>query len=284
MYDIIDLKTKGLVSVPYPDALRKGVEQAVASWKLFCTLPKEAKGKFLYGKGAGFELKEEKGTFKDLKEDFHVTLPELTRLMSIAGEIANPKAMQFITDADALVQLVKPALNEFAQSAEEAFAMPEFAKEVREDQIRLTLRFLHYFGDRPGIEEMANPHADKGGFTLHLYESDPGLQYLGWDRQWEEMPISEGETVIIPGMQLQLRSENKLKALCHRVMSNADTARRGRYSAVCFVSLNNTPAYNKSAKGRLQEFAPGFNYKMDFLEFSSLFVTQKDTSAAQSVY
>lgn len=283
MYDIMELKTKGLVNVPYPEELRAGVEQAVASWKLFCSLPGETKTPFTYMNGAGFELKEEKGTRKDLKEDFHVTLPEFARLEGIARKTVDPKAHQFISAADKLITLIRPILNEFASNAEAVFSLADFAKEVREDTIRVTLRFLHYFGDRPGLEEMAAPHADKGGFTLHLYESDPGLQYLGWDRTWAEMPISEGETVIIPGMQLQLRSENTLKALCHRVMANETTARQGRWSAVCFISFKNTPAYNKSGKGRLQGFDPGFNYAMDFSEFRTLFVAQESSDAEYSM-
>ena len=85
------------------------------------------------------------------------------------------------------------------------------------------------------------------------------------------MPISEGETVIIPDMQLQLRSKGKLRALCHRVVATKETSITGRFSAVCFIGFKDTPSYNKKEKGRLQEKTPGFNYEMPFSEFREYF-------------
>jgi len=86
------------------------------------------------------------------------------------------------------------------------------------------------------------------------------------------MPVSGGETAIIPGMRLQYRSGNKLKAIYHRVVATEKTAKEGRFSVVCFVHLKNTPEYNKQKAGRLQEFMPGFNYDMPFEEFKKLFI------------
>ncbi len=135
------------------------------------------------------------------------------------------------------------------------------------------VRFLHYFGGRKEGDEIATPHVDKSGFTLHLYESDPGLQYLDFAKQWRDMPVSLGETAIIPGMRLQYRSQNRLKAIYHRVIATEKVAQQGRFSVVCFIHLKNTPEYNKQKAGRLQEFPPGFNYDMPFSEFSKLFIS-----------
>jgi isopenicillin N synthase-like dioxygenase len=112
---------------------------------------------------------------------------------------------------------------------------------------------------------------DQSGFTLHLFESAPGLQCLTFKNKWIDMPVSSGETAIIPSMQLQFRSLGKLKALCHRVIATRETAQSGRFSAVCFVQLKNTPKYDKEMHGRLQEKIPGFNYKMSPDDFKKFF-------------
>ena len=97
---INELRDLGLLNVDYPDDLRKAVERAVASWKTFCQLPRAEKCAFAFlednhGDGAGYELKEESGSKKDLKENFHVTLFQYARL----SEIANNRTFPFLNDA-----------------------------------------------------------------------------------------------------------------------------------------------------------------------------------------
>jgi isopenicillin N synthase-like dioxygenase len=138
---------------------------------------------------------------------------------------------------------------------------------------------LHYFGEREVGEVTASPHIDKGGFTLHLFETDQGLEYLDIKtREWHEMPIGKNETVIIAGARLQNYSENNLKALCHRVVANEKTRRDGRYSAVLFVDFATAPLYDKDKFGRLQGFSAGFNYDMPAQEFSKMFTERRDVS------
>lgn len=121
-------------------------------------------------------------------------------------------------------------------------------------------------------DETASAHVDQSAFTFHLYESDPGLQGLTFDeKKWIDIPVSAGETVIFPAMQMQLRSKGEIRALCHRVIATECTAKHGRYSAVCFVQLKRTAKYDKDRCGRLQERKPGFNYDMPNAEFSKLF-------------
>ena len=276
---IENFKTIGLVEVRYPEKLKKSVEEVVDSWKIFCALPNDIKAKFAYtGKvdaefGSGFELKLQPGATKDLKEDFHVLLQDRTRLSLLAKDIGNEQAMKFINNADQLINLIEPLISEFAQGLETNFQLSGLKKEVLDSKSNWTLRFLHYFGGREVAEQVGHAHADKGGFTLHLYESDNGLQYLDLnDKQWKEMPISENGTVIIPSLQMQVRSKNEIRALCHRVVATEETAKTGRYAMVCFIDLPQTPKYNKEVYGRMQEFGPGFNYEIDRDKFSSMFV------------
>jgi isopenicillin N synthase-like dioxygenase len=271
--NIGQLDRDGFVSVTYPRDLRDAVEQAVKAWKEFCVLAQDTKTNLAYSNGSdgvGYELKLGVGNKADRKENFDVALSGLSWLSSRCNDLGAP-AQNFVRKAAALVALMKPIVLDFAGSVEEQYGVTGLHDEVEEGEGVFFVRFIHYFGDRHEGEETATAHIDQSGFTLHLYESDPGLQALTHGKQWVDMPVSEGETVIIPSMQLQLRSRGRLDATCHRVIANEKTATNGRYSAVCFVQLPNTPKYNKAVGGRLQEKEPGFNYGMDPAEFARLF-------------
>jgi isopenicillin N synthase-like dioxygenase len=272
------LEKKGFVGVAYPDALRKAVMEAMISWKGFCSLPEEVRSSFPYsneGAGVGYERKGKDTPSPDPKENFDSALGGKEWLDQVCRRIDNPKVDEFVSAALSLNAQLKPFITAFAGKLEEAFGVPGFAAEVEQSENAYFCRFIHYFGDRAPGEETAGAHPDQSGFTLHLFESDPGLQCFTFEGSWEDMPVSETETVIIPSMQLQLLSKGRLKALTHRVIATESTAKTGRYSAVCFVQLANTPKYDKNTHGRLQKMVidrgPGFNYKMVHEDFAELF-------------
>lgn len=271
---IIDLKTKGFVVLSYPADLRLAVNKTITSWKKFCALPTEVKKGLPYSNnadGVGYELKDGTGNKADRKENFDVALAGAKWLETHIGNIKNPVALEFVQNATALVGILKPIILDFAQQSEDGFDLKDFVKEVEHGEDAFFVRFIHYFGDRELGDETALAHADQSGFTLHLFESSSGLQCLTFDHKWIDMPVSEGETVIIPSMQMQLRSKGELKALCHRVIATPETKDAGRYSAVCFVQLKKISKYDKDTHGRLQEKKPGFNYELSIEEFAGLF-------------
>jgi isopenicillin N synthase-like dioxygenase len=265
----------GFVSVAYPVSLRKAVAEAFDSWKKFTELPLELKKSLPYSNkadGVGYEYKDGSGTKVDKKENFDVTVASKTWLKENGSKIGNPDILTFIDQAGTLVELMRPIVLDFARNVEKEFGVHGLVSEVEKSDTSFFVRFIHYFGGRENADETASSHVDQSGFTLHLFESHPGLQCLSYGGEWVNMPVSEGKTVIIPAMQLQLRTKGTLKALCHRVVANAQTAREGRYSAVCFVQLAHTPKYDKDTHGRLQEKIPGFNYGMLPDEFAKLFM------------
>lgn len=271
---ITDLQTKGFVALSYPADLRAAVNQTTESWKKFCALSTEEKKSLPYSNnsdGVGYELKDGIGNKADRKENFDVTLAGKKWVETHIENIKNPIALEFVQNATRLVSVLKPTVLEFARQAQEAFNLNGFVDEVAQSEDAFFVRFIHYFGDSEPGQETASAHADQSGFTLHLFESAPGLQCLTYAGEWIDMPVSDGETVIIPSMQMQLRSAGELKALCHRVIATPETAQAGRYSAVCFVQLKNTPKYDKDSHGRLQEKVPGFNYNLSHDDFSKLF-------------
>ena len=119
-----ELKSSGPVSIHYPPKLRQEVENAVHSWIEFCKLPTEEKTAFAFledthGDGAGYELKMEKASKKDLKENFHVTLFQHPRLT----EISNKKTFPFLHDAKVLLDGIEPMVIEFAQDLEKEYGI-----------------------------------------------------------------------------------------------------------------------------------------------------------------
>ncbi len=271
---IKSLKKNGFVTFSYPENLRKKVEETVVSWKKFCDLPIWVKQNLPYSNGAdgvGYEIKDGSGNRGDRKENFDVTTGGKEWLEKNIDEIKNPTALKFVKQATELVTFLKPSIMNFAKQSEKAFTLKGFEKEVEESEKAFFIRFIHYFGDRLVGEEIATAHTDQSGFTFHLFESEEGFQCLDYSNRWTDIPITNGSTVIIPSMQMQLRSNGALKATCHRVVATSKTVKTGRYSAVCFIQLKHTPKYNKVKYGRLQEKEPGFNYSMTKEEFAKLF-------------
>ncbi len=272
---ISDLKTKGFVTLEYPPELRKAVQVAIGAWQGFFQLPIDDKAVLPYSNqaaGVGYEVKVGNGPKADRKENFDLTIAGKSWLESNLVHFENPAALNFVNRALGLIPVMKPLILDFARQAESTFGLAGFADEVAVSENAYFVRFIHYFGGRQMGDEMATAHADQSGFTLHLFESDPGLECLSLsDKKWIDMPVSEGETVIIPAMQLQLRSQGKLTALAHRVTARPETVKKGRFSAVCFIQLKNTSQYDKARHGRLQEKEPGFNYGMTHGEFAKLF-------------
>lgn len=276
--NISELKTHGRVYVAYPEALRDAVEKAMVSWKAFCALPNEIKLRFGYDadakvSGNGYELKDVPGKFLDRKEDFHLRVSAKNELLQRANQVDEIITPQFVKDALALNPFMAPLLREFGEAVEKECDMPGFAEDVMGMQDSWLFRFLHYFGNQEPGSEIAAGHVDKGGFTLHLYESHAGVERLTYEtRVWEPMPLSHKETVIIPGTGLQNRSKGQLKGLCHRVVATEETANNGRYSAVCFFDFAHRRYYDKATHGRLQDWPCGFNYDMAHEEFDKLFI------------
>ena len=217
-----NLKENGFVTLSYPKELRDSVEETIDSWHRFCVLPAGIRQKLPYSSssdGVGYELKEGVGVNADRKENFDITVGGKKWLRE-NGHLVDGAVSEFVEKATNLVDRVKPTILDFARQSEKAFGLKGFYEEVAKSEDAFFFRFIHYFGDRTPGQEIAAPHADQSGFTLHLYESAPGLQRLTYANRWVEMPVSDGQTVIIPAMQMQLRSESKLKASIEQAVAS----------------------------------------------------------------
>lgn len=273
---IEDFKTNGLYRLKYPAELRVSVIKALESWKKFVALPNLVTDQFPYDKGVGYEHQKGTGPTDDRKQDFHFTFDGASLLSGMVDECLDESLRSvsrgLIDAAGGLVEHLTPSVSSFAQDVETYFGLDGFRDEVLTSKGSWFVRFLYYPGDRKVGEATAVPHIDKSAFTFHLFESAPGLQGLDYDdKKWFDTPVSDTETVIFPGYQLQYVSGGKINALCHRVAANEETAQSGRYSMVVFFSLKNHPKYDKNSRGRLQDQEPGFNYGMPFEEIRGQF-------------
>lgn len=261
------LQSTGVAMMPYTPELRSLVEEAANAWQEFCQLPADEKMRLAQTNATvGYELKNGIGPQADRKENFDIT----TR--SINAPVNNEAQHDFIAKATMVSTAMAELAIDFARQTEALYDVPDLAGRTQASTDQIFTRFLHYFGDRAVGEEIATPHCDQSGFTFHLYETAGGCQRLDrTTRTWSDMPVEEGKLAAFPAMQLQLLSGGELKALPHRVIATEETKELGRYAIVCFVKLNHTPVYNKAHHGRLQEFAPGFNYDLSPSEFSQLF-------------
>ncbi|MBM3261194.1 hypothetical protein FJY93_02130 [Candidatus Kaiserbacteria bacterium] len=272
--NIGSLITDGFVSVAYPTSLRSHVVHAMESWKTFCGLPAEEKAGLSGGdriEDFGYMLRQDTGPHADQKELFHLVGKHLPKLYAQAANVADTRAIDFIRAIDVLMKMSAPLIRQFAHSVEHAFGLEGFEQEVMSSQDSWTFRYLHYFG-ADAEEMLAHAHADRGGFTFHLYESAPGGEYLDFDYVWQPWEVGANKTIIFPGLGLQYRSACQLTALYHRIMSTPETRRNGRYAMVLFVDFESSHRFNKERWPRIQDFDPGFNYDMSFEQFSRYFM------------
>ena len=268
--NVASLEEEGFVAVDYPETLRGKVEQAMRSWQGFCGLPDETKRLLSGGdrlKDFGYMRRTDAGPHADDKELFHVVSRNHTELRARCETIANPRATEFVDAVDALIGASAPLIQEFARDTERTYGLAGFEERVMTSQNNWTFRYLHYFGG----ETLSNAHADRGGLTLHLYESDAGGEYFGFDGAWHPWPVSDRRTIIFPSMVLQHLSQGRLKALWHRVVPTETTKANGRYAMVAFIDFTHDFRYDDARK-RLQDFPEGFNYAMEWSEFNGLFV------------
>jgi isopenicillin N synthase-like dioxygenase len=270
--DVRQLTTGGYVALTYPAPLKACVQDAMSSWKSFCQLPQQSKIILSNPedddrtRDFGYMRRQDKGPRADNKEMFHLTRRNVIEVRARADAIADRRAVAFIDAIDHLIAAVTPTVKEFAESVESEYDIPNFAADTLAYSNGWTFRFLHYLGG----DILAHPHADKGGFTFHLDESDEGGEYLGFDGQWQPLPITGSQTIIFPSMKLQHRSRNKLKGLCHRVTTTEKTRQNGRFAMVAFIDFISSHRFHPQLRG--QNFEPGYNYTMPFQELEELYV------------
>ncbi|HVY72561.1 MAG TPA: hypothetical protein VG984_00705 [Candidatus Paceibacterota bacterium] len=269
--NIDTLDTKGFVAFPYPRMLQEAVLRSLASWRLFCELPLEAKHLLSGGdriNDFGYMRRKDTSPHADDKEIFHALRANYPLLLPKARHVGDLRAVGFIRSIDFLITHIAPTVRAFAHAVEQRYALPGFTDEVMGSSDFWTFRFLRYPKNSPTL---AHAHADRGGFTFHLCETEGGGEYLGFDKTWRQWPVSRKRTIIFGSMGLQYRSENKIKALWHRV-SSEPTAIPERFAMVVFVDFQSSHRFHTEKYPHVQQFTPGFNYNIAFPDLAQYFI------------
>lgn len=109
------------------------------------------------------------------------------------------------------------------------------------DRHTSALRALHY-PDLAGVDVepgqlRAGAHSDYGTLTL-LRQSGPGLQVVGVDGQWHDVPVVEGAYVVNVGDALERWTNDRWRSTVHRVVIPPDRAAGDRQSMAFFHNAN----------------------------------------------
>ena len=272
----LNLQRDGVMQVEYAEELKDAVVLAADAWIQFCTLPLTEKMKLATDNsfnGIGYETKVTDIVGKDRKEKFDYSTAGHIGDGNTDIENSNPAVKELIRAASVLPKLTERAILEVARAVQGPIGNERSLDEVAARSAPMAFfRFLHYPSGAPVGTEVAEPHADHSGITLHLFESSDGCQKLDFDKKtWSPLPVADGKAIAFGGMQLQLASQGEVTALCHRVISNETTSEVGRFAIVCFTALDGYPHHDRARNGRLQDKEPGFNYGMPHEEFSRLF-------------
>jgi len=156
-------------------------------------------------------------TVKDLKEFFHI-VPTTKLPPALAGD-----ALAHLEEAFALGQRLLDWIDLHCDRLLPRNLRGHLADSLsREDSL---LRILHYpplSGDEPAGAVRAAAHEAINLLTLLPVSAEPGLQVLGRDGQWHDVPGEPSDVIINSGDMLQEASARSLPSTSHRVINPPD--------------------------------------------------------------
>jgi isopenicillin N synthase-like dioxygenase len=213
------------------------VEKIYADWLAFFN--SEAKHDFAFAKetqdgyfSTAISETAKGSTQKDIKEYFHV-YPW--------GRIPEPlkqDALAYYREANALAEELLGWV--------EKYTPPEIAAKYREPlsnmiqgSTKTLLRVLRYpplTGNEPAGSIRAAAHGDINLLTILPAANEPGLQVLGTDGAWHDVPCDFGTLTINIGDMLQEASEGYYPSTQHRVVNpTGEGAKKSRVSLPLFL-------------------------------------------------
>ncbi|WP_397533102.1 2OG-Fe(II) oxygenase family protein [Roseateles sp.] len=223
-----------LVNHPIQQAL---VEKIYADWLSFFNGQSKHDFAFSKEKQDGYfstEISETaKGfTQKDIKEYFHVypwgRIPEQLRADAMSYyEQANSLAAELLSWVE---RYTPPAISEHYREP-----LSQMIRDSQQTLLRV-LRYPPLTGLEPAGSLRAAPHGDINLLTILPAANEPGLQVLGTDGQWFDVPCDFGTLIINIGDMLQEASQGYYPSTQHRVVNpTGEGAKRSRVSLPLFL-------------------------------------------------
>ncbi len=255
------LKDRLFAPVNYPEEL-KNLMKNTSAWREFCSMPQGTKEQFSFPNhqemwDPGYKMRERAKGRED-KEYFHLTSrnKEFLEYYKLSGLVnKNKRLNDFFEFAHGIWSLASDLVLEIGKELDRD--IPGLHQQLIKGRDKQLLRLLHYIPKKDDDINLADQHFDRSGFTLHLYESHHGLQYLGFDNEWKDAPIKKGETIVFSGYQMEVITNGKVQKTWHRVIRKPEYQNNEtRISMVLFVPFVDTPTYPRET--RSQDMIPGY--------------------------
>lgn len=240
-----NLMARAYATVPFPKSHRE-IETAVAAFFGFLTLPEELKESLRFKRETdkvsdiGYvRTKGEKGEDsgrRDYKEYFHYHPDARERFMDEAAR--EPKLAAFLAAADGIFRDAEHTLRRVISELDGAYPglYDAFCPEGPEERI---LRFLKYDNRGTEGEFLARAHYDRGGATLAIAESAPGLRIGKDDASLTPVIHEDGKAVFFAAPQMRDLTNNEIPCAWHDVVqASGDTVSNdaARWAVVFFVN------------------------------------------------
>lgn len=223
---VASLRDTGFAVLTHHPIAQALVEQIYAEWSAFFDSPARHGYAFEAATQDGYvspALSETaKGrTQKDLKEFFHL-YPQ-GRYPAEVSDAARRYRAQAEALAAELLAWVDAALPDDVR-ARLSMPLPQMIEASQQNLLRV-LRYPPLTGDEPEGAVRAAAHEDINLLTVLPAASEPGLQVLGLDGAWREVPCDFGMLVINTGDMLQEATGGWLPSTTHRVVNPSGPAR-----------------------------------------------------------
>lgn len=225
-----ELSERAYVAVPFPLS-REDFDTAANTFFEFLTLPQEAKNSVFFlrdqndpqGTEVGYVrqvgAKDEEYGYKDFKEYFHYHPDAEARFADVAAK--EPKLRAFMDAAgnifghaeDAVQKLLTELDTEFP-GLKDSFVVPGLPP-------ARALRFLKYDAAGKG-KFLARAHYDRGGCTLALAESAPGLRIGKDDASLTEVVHRDRTALFMPGFHFPEMTGGRIPAAWHDVVQASE--------------------------------------------------------------
>jgi isopenicillin N synthase-like dioxygenase len=237
---------------PVPLAFSAEVlEQGARDFLNFIALPDKVKDtlslRHIPGMHPGYRIgyerrKRQKDGARDSKEFVHYT-PEMSELLK--DEIAQLPADLgiFLKTAEKIFRGAEATMWQVLTAFDEKF--PGFSAQFKAPGSYGLLRFLKYDRLKPG-DFLAVGHYDRGGCTLALAESAPGLRIGFNDTDLAPVHRDRDQALFMPALFFENLTGGMVKPAWHDVIQrSADTVNDeiARWAIVFFIDPAGTPAY-----------------------------------------
>lgn len=219
------LQEENFISVPF-DMSRQDIEKAIAAFFDFLSLPDEIKNKLYFkidpdnrGTEVGYRRREQRLGDLDNRQYFHYNEYADEPFLMYAEQ--NPVTKKFLLEARNVYDHAKETLGDILKSFDSEFPGTHDKFFPSDVFPRFFLRFLAYDPAEKG-EFLAKGHYDRGGCTLAIAESAPGLRIGKNDASLHELEHREGQALFFADLDFPSFTSEEFQPAWHDVIQKTE--------------------------------------------------------------